>query len=91
MTIVLHSGCAVVKSHSTFLCLAVDTAVTDSAAGILRLDKSNNICDCEFSGMLAKNLFFYSVETKIQRSRKKKGGRGDANMINILLVLVWLC
>lgn len=88
MAIVLYSGCAAVKSLSTFLCVAVDTAVIDSVAGILRPDKSNDICDCEFSGMLAKNLFFYSVETKIQRSYKKKG---DANMINILRVLVWLC
>ena len=74
MTIVLNSGCAAVKSHSTFLCLAVDTAIIDSATSILRPDKSNNICDCEFSGTLAKNLFFYSVETKIQRSCKKREG-----------------
>ena len=33
----------------------------------------NNICDCGFSGTLAKNLSFYSIEIKIQIIIQKGG------------------
>lgn len=65
------------------LCLSVGSAVTNSMPSVLT-NQGNNICDCEFSGVLTKNLFLCSMEVKNTRSYKK----GDANMFNIWLALV---
>lgn len=36
------------------------------------INQSNNICDCEFSGVLTKNLFFYSMEVKNTKILQKR-------------------
>ena len=86
---VSYPGCASgqasfhVPPRAVFVCGA---AALDGALSILRPDQSNNICDCELRGMLAKSLLFYFMGMKTRGSCKKR----DASMFHRLLVLVEL-